>query len=144
MKLINYKRTTIHTSNEPSVTLTANGIIGLNSAVTRNILGDNKFAHFLFSSKERVIGLRFHKHKDADSYPVKCTKNRSHAAIAGISFLKTFGIFPNETTAYPATFLEKSKTLIVNISGKKTNKPAPKKRQRRERKAMTAGIVPAG
>jgi hypothetical protein len=113
-----HKRTTRPSPKNPMVTLSKSGMIGLNSAVTRNILGENKFAHLLFEKEKRLIGIRFLKQSDPDTYPVKYTKSRSHATISGVSFLKANNIFPSETTAYPATYDEPSKILVVNISGK--------------------------
>jgi hypothetical protein len=109
------------------VTLSSSGQIGLNAAVTRNILGDNKFAHLLFDKEKHLIGIKFLKQGDPDSYPVKYTKSKSHASITGVSFLKTYEVFPSETRAYPATFDESSKILLVDISGTPSDKGFKKK-----------------
>jgi hypothetical protein len=112
------------------VSLSKSGMIGLNAAVTRNIIGDNRFAHLLFDREQHLIGIKFIRNSDLDAYPVKCTKNMSHGSIAGVSFLKTYGVFPDETTAYPASFDESNKILVVSISEKEGEKPEPKKIRR--------------
>jgi hypothetical protein len=112
------------------VTLLKSGMIGLNSAVTRNIVGENKYAHLFFDKEKRLIGFRFQKNNDQDAYPIKCTKSMSHGTIAGVSFLKTFGAFPDETIAYPANFDETNKILVVDISGAESAKGGTRKRAR--------------
>lgn len=125
-----FKRRTRPSPKEPMVTLSGSGMIGLNAAVTRNIIGDNRFAHLLFERDKHLVGIKFFKNSDPDAYPIKCTKSMSHGTIAGVSFLKTYGIFPDKTTAYPASFDESNKILVVDISGKESEKPEPKKIQR--------------
>jgi hypothetical protein len=125
-----FKRRSRPSPKDPMVSLSKSGIIGLNAAVTRNIIGDNRFAHLLFDRDRHLIGIKFIKNSDQDAYPVKCTRNMSHGSVAGVSFLKTYGIFPDETTGYPATFDESNKILVVDISGKETEKPEPKKIER--------------
>jgi len=74
------------------------------------------------------MGIKFLKSSDADAYPVKCTKNMGHGTIAGVSFLKTYGIFPDDTKAYPATFDDNNKLLVVDISGEESTKAGAKKK----------------
>ena len=125
-----FRRRNKPSPKEPMVSLSKTGIIGLNAAVTRNLIGENRFAHLLFDREKGLIGIKFIRDGDLDAYPVKCTKNMSHGSIAGVSFLKTYGVFPDETTAYPANFDESNKILVVDVSGKKNEKPEPKKPQR--------------
>lgn len=123
-----FKRRTRPSPKEPMVSLSKSGMIGLNAAVTRNILGDNKFAHLFFDKDKHLIGIKFLKNSDPDAYPVKCTKNMSHGSIAGVSFLKTYGIFPDDTKAYPATFDDNNKILVVDVSGEEIAKGGAKKK----------------
>jgi len=125
-----FKRRTRPSPKDPMVTLSGNGMIGLNAAVTRNIIGDNRFAHLFFDRENQLIGIKFFKNNDQDAYPVKCSKSMSHGTIAGVSFLKTYGIFPDETKAYAATFDAHDKILVVDISGERDQKPELKKRSR--------------
>jgi len=115
---------------DPMVSLSKTGMIGLNAAVTRNIIGDNRFAHLLFDRDKKLLGIKFLKQADQDSYPIKCTKNMGHGSIAGVSFMKTYEVFPSETMAYPSTFDHTNKILTVNLSGKQDEKDEPKKRGR--------------
>jgi hypothetical protein len=123
-----FKRRTRPSPKDPMVTLSSSGMIGLNAAVTRNILGDNKFVHLFFDKEKNFIGFRFQRNNDQDAYPVKCTKSMSHGSIAGVSFLKTYGVFPDETTAYPAYFDQPNKMLIVDLSKAESAKGETKKR----------------
>lgn len=123
-----FKRRTRPSPKDPMVTLSGSGTFGLNAAVTRNILGDNKFAHLLFDKEKHLIGIQFLKQGDPDAYPVKCTKSRSHATISGVSFLKTYGAFPSETRAYPARFDDANKVLVVDISGMEGEKAGAKRK----------------
>ncbi len=63
------KRRMRQSPKDPTVTLSANGIIGLNTAVAKNILGDNKYAFLLFDKERHLIGFRFIKNSDPDAYP---------------------------------------------------------------------------
>jgi hypothetical protein len=123
-----FKRRTRPSPKDPMVTLSKSGMIGLNAAITRNVLGDNRFAHLLFDKEKHLIGIKFLKTSDQDAYPVKCTKTMSHGTIAGVSFLKTYRIFPSETTAYRATFDDSGKILIVDISGMGDEKAGAKRK----------------
>jgi len=124
-----FKRRTRPSPKDPMVTLSKSGIIGLNTAVTKNILGDSRYAHLFFDKEKRFIGIKFKKERDQDTYPVKCTPSMTHGSLAGISFLKTYGIFPDETTAYPASFDETNKILVVNISGAGAAKEGVRKKK---------------
>ncbi|MGO9121567.1 MAG: hypothetical protein ACLQPD_28645 [Desulfomonilaceae bacterium] len=125
-----FKRHTRPSPKDPMVTLSGSGMIGLNAAVTRNIIGDNRFAHLLFDREKHLIGIKFFKNNDPDAYPIKVTKNLGHGTIAGVSFLKTYGIFPDKTKAYPATFDDMNEILLVDVSGKQGEKSELKKRGR--------------
>ena len=113
-----FKRHTRHSPKDPMVTLSSSGMIGLNAAVTRNIVRDNRFCHLLFDKERKLIGIKFTKKNDQDAYPVKCAKTLSHGTIAGVSFLKTFGVFPDKTRAYAANFDEAHDILVVDVSEK--------------------------
>ena len=63
------------------------------------------------------MGMKFVKQNDPDAYPVKLSPSNSHGSVAGISFLKSYNIFPKETAKYPAVFDEKEKMLTVDLSG---------------------------
>jgi hypothetical protein len=42
-----FKRTSKPSPKDPTVTLSSSGLIGLNTAVAKNILGDAKYAHIV-------------------------------------------------------------------------------------------------
>ncbi len=126
-----FKRRSRPSPKEPMVSLSKSGMIGLNAAVTRNIIGDNQFAHLLFDKERHLIGIKFLKQKDMDSYPVKCTRNKSHGSIAGVSFLKTYKVFPSETTAYPATYDDNTKILVIDVSEKQEGESESRRKGRR-------------
>lgn len=125
-----FKRKSRPSPKEPMVTLSKSGMIGLNAAVARNIMGDNKFAHLLFDKDRRLMGIKFMKVHDPDAYPIRCAKNKGHGSIAGVSFLKTYKIFPSETTAYPAIYDDNTKILAVNVSEKQEEKSEIKRKIR--------------
>jgi len=121
-----FKRKMRVSPKDPTVTLSTTGSIGLNTAVVRNVIGDCKYAHLFFDRERHLIGFKFIKQSDPDAYPVQVTKSKSHGSVAGVAFMKTYKIFPTETTSYSATYDEQSKMLIVDISGG-TEKEAKKK-----------------
>ncbi len=101
---------------QPTITLGAGGLIGLNAAVTRNILGESKFALLLFDRAKSLIGIKFLDHNEPDAYPIKVVKTKSHAALTGTSFMKTYGIYPTETRSYQASFDERNRILFADVS----------------------------
>jgi hypothetical protein len=54
-----FKRTSKPSPKDPTVTLSASGIIGLNTAVAKNIIGDAKYALLFFDEAHHLMGLRF-------------------------------------------------------------------------------------
>lgn len=121
-----FKRKMRPSPKEPTVTLSTSGSMGLNTAVINNILGDSRHAHLLFDRDKQLIGIKFSKQSNADSYPVQVTKTKSHGSIAGTAFMKTYKIFPKETANYDAVFDEQSKMLIVDLT-RGTDKETKKK-----------------
>ncbi len=113
-----FSRKTRPSPKEPTITLGKGGLIGLNAAVTRNILGDNNYALLFFDRGKSRVGIKFIKQSNPDAYPIKVSRTRSHAALTGTAFMKTFGIYPTETRSYPATFDQADKILVADISGK--------------------------
>jgi hypothetical protein len=111
-----FKRSSKPSPKDPTVTLSASGIIGLNTAVAKNIVGEAKYAMLFFDKERQLMGLKFIKQNDPDAYPVKLTANKTHGSLAGISFLRTYKIFPKETIKYAAVFNEKDKILVVDLS----------------------------
>jgi len=111
-----FKRSSKSSPKDPTVTLSSSGIIGLNTAVAKNIVGDAKYALLFFDKQQQLIGLKFIKNNDPDAYPVKLTASRTHGSLAGVSFLRTYKIFPTETIKYQAVFDEKEKILTVDLS----------------------------
>jgi hypothetical protein len=111
-----FKRTSKPSPKDPTVTLSSSGLIGLNTAVAKNIVGDLRYALLFFDKERQLMGIRFIKSNDPDAYPVKLTPSKSHGSLAGMSFLKTYKIFPTETTKYAATYNEKEKILAVDLS----------------------------
>jgi len=108
---------------QPTITLGGGGLIGLNAAVTRNILGESKFALLLFDKEKSLVGIKLLRRNEPDAYPIKVAKSRSHAALTGTAFMKTYGIYPTETRYYQASFDERSGILFADISG---TREAPK------------------
>jgi hypothetical protein len=54
---------------------------------------------------------------DENTYPIKRTPKDNYAMIAGTSFLKKYGIYPQETNSYTASFDDKNKIIVVDVSG---------------------------
>ncbi len=111
-----FKRRTRPSPKDPTVTLSRSGMIGLNAAVVRNLIGDHRFAHMLFDKEKSLVGIKFLKHPDADAYPITVVPSKSHGSISGVGFMKTYRIMPNATRAYPAKFDQETKTLVINVS----------------------------
>jgi hypothetical protein len=110
------------------VTLATSGQFGLNAAVVRNLLGDSKFALLMFDRERSMIGIKFLKTNDPDAYPVKVSPNKGHGAITGMAFMKVYDIMPSETRAYPASYDEKNKILMVEIGTPEGKTGTTKKR----------------
>lgn len=111
-----FKRTSKSSPKDPTVTLSSSGLIGLNTAVAKNIMGDARYALLFFDKELQLMGLKFIKQNDPDAYPIKITASKSHGSLSGTSFLKTYKIFPTETIKYAAIYNEKEKILTVDLT----------------------------
>ena len=111
-----FRRRTRPSPKDPMVTLSRHGMIGLNAAVVRNLIGEHKFAHLLFDREKSLVGIKLLKQADSDAYPMQVSHSKSHGSISGIGFLKTYKLIPTETKAYPARFNQETKMLIIDIS----------------------------
>jgi hypothetical protein len=100
----------------PIVSITKAGNIGLSSTVVRTFLGDAKFATFLFDRDKHLVGIKLSKVGDEHTYPIKRTPRDNYALIAGVSFLKSYGIFPHSTSSHTATFDEKNKIIVIDVA----------------------------
>lgn len=100
---------------EPAVTLTKAGSIGLNSAIVRDILDGNKFATLMFDPDKHLIGIKLSTKGSFESYPINVDRD-NYASIAGVAFLKTYGIFPAVTRSFPASFDSRNHLIIIDVS----------------------------
>jgi hypothetical protein len=111
-----FKRTKKSSPKDPTITLGAGGAIGLNTAVCKNLIGDNKYALLFYDADKMLIGIKFIKTSDADGYPVKTTPNRTHGQISGTAFLKVHKLLPATSTNLAASYDTKTNMLIANVS----------------------------
>ena len=112
-----FKRRMRPSPKDPSITMGPSGQIGLNVAFTRNLMGENKFAILLFDREKGMMGIRFIRNNDPDAYPVKLSKNLGHGSVTGTAFLKTYDIYPTETKAFRASWDDREKMLVADVSG---------------------------
>ena len=113
-----YRRTSRPSPKSPTVTLSKNGMLGLNTAVI-GLLGNRRFALLMFDRKKYLIGIKLLKENEPDAYPIGVVPAKSHGSISGVGFLKAYGIMPEKTQAFPALFDEKSNTIIADVSSMK-------------------------
>ena len=110
-----FRRTARPSPKTPTITLAKSGIIGLNTAVVR-LIGDRKYGLLLFDREKSLMGIKLLRNSEPDAYPIGVIAKKSHGTISGVSFMKAYGIEPTETRAFPASYDEKSNTLIADIS----------------------------
>ena len=110
-----FRRTSRRSSKEPTITLAKSGIIGLNTAVVQ-LLGDRKYGLLLFDREKMLMGIKLLKKSERDAYQIGVVPKKSHGSISGTSFMKTYGIEPTETRAFPASYDDKAETLIADVS----------------------------
>ena len=111
-----FKRSKKSSPKDPTITLGSGGAIGLNTAVCKNVLGDNKFALLFYDPDKMLMGIKFIKTSDPDGYPVKITTNRTHGQISGTAFMKFHKIMPTASTNLAATYDSKTNMLTANVS----------------------------
>jgi hypothetical protein len=102
---------------EPTVTLSTTGTIGLNTRVAKTLIGDSGHALLLFDREKSLMGIKFINKTEPDSYPVKKSASGTHASLSGVAFMKNYGIYPEKTAVYAATFDPDSKLLTIDLSG---------------------------
>ena len=121
-----FRRTSRPSPKAPTITLAKSGIIGLNTAVVR-LLGDRRFGLLMFDNEKGLMGVKILKNNEPDAYQIGVIAQKSHGSISGVSFMKAYGIEPTETRAFPASYDEKSATLVADVSdfvkGKKKRQP---------------------
>lgn len=110
-----FRRTSRPSPKEPTITLAKSGIIGLNTAVVR-LLGDRRFALLMFEKEKGHMGIKILKKNEPDAYQVGVIPQKSHGSISGTAFMRTYGIEPPHTKAFPAIYDEKNETLIADVS----------------------------
>ncbi len=110
-----FRRTARPSPKSPTITLAKSGIIGLNTAVVR-LIGDRKHALLLFDKEKSLMGIKLLRNSEPDAYPIGVIAQKSHGTISGVAFMKAYGIEPTETRAFPASYDEKSSTLIADVS----------------------------
>jgi hypothetical protein len=66
-----FKRTSKPSPKDPTVTLSASGIIGLNTAVAKNIIGDSKYAILFFDKEHQIMGIKLIKQKETETTTIK-------------------------------------------------------------------------
>jgi len=101
---------------QPAISVTKVGSIGLNATVVRDYVGKARFATLMFDPDKSLIGIKLTDKADEGSYPIKKAPKDNYALISGVSFLKAYGIFPKESANYSATFDEKNRIIIANVS----------------------------
>jgi hypothetical protein len=111
-----FKRTKKTSPKDPTITLGSGGAIGLNTAVCKNIIGENKFALLFFDADKMLMGIKFIKASDPDGYPVKLTATRTHGQISGTAFMKQHKIMPATSVNISATYDAKTNMLTANVS----------------------------
>ena len=110
-----FRRTRRPSPKDPTITLSKIGMIGLNTAVCQ-LIGDCRYALLMFDKKNSMIGIKFLKNNEPDAYPVGVLPKKSHGSMSGVGFLKAYGIMPTATRAFPASYDEKTKMLVSDIS----------------------------
>ncbi len=110
-----FRRTSRPSPKDPTVTLSKNGMIGLNTATIR-LLGGNRYCLLMFDRRKHLVGIKLLKENQPDAYPVGVLEAKSHGTISGVSFLKAYGIMPDKTQAFPASYDDKAKLIIVDVS----------------------------
>jgi len=99
----------------PTITLAKSGIIGLNTAVV-SLLGERKYGLLLFDRDRGLMGIRLLEKNEPNAYPIGVIAEKSHGTISGVAFMKTYGIEPIETRAFPASYDDKNNILFADVS----------------------------
>lgn len=110
-----FRRTTRPSPKEPTITLARSRIIGLNTAVVR-LVGERRYALLMFDKEKGLMGIKLLKKNEPDAYQIGVIPKKSHGSISGVSFMKAYGIEPLHTKAFPASYDEKSETLVADVS----------------------------
>jgi hypothetical protein len=101
---------------EPAITLGRTGSIGINAGLIQKGVKDYKFGLFMFDRDRKLLGVKFIKERQPESYPIKLTQKNNHGTLAGTALMKAYGIFPKETKSYAAKYDEHNKIWYVDLS----------------------------
>jgi hypothetical protein len=103
--------------SKPSVSITAAGQIGLNSACMEKYFKGYYYV-LLYGEKEaKIIGIKPIEKDQDNAFKISYSQNNTTGAISGHSFLAYLGInYKSKTNRYTPEWDDKQKMLIVKIT----------------------------
>ena len=132
-----FRRTSRPSPKDPTITLAKSGIIGLNSAVVR-LLAERRYCILLFDKEKGLMGIKILKKNEPDAYHIGVIAQKSHGSISGVSFMRAYGIEPIQTRAFPASYDDKTETLVADVS----DFVKGKKKERKTKAVGSADALP--
>jgi hypothetical protein len=98
----------------PQVTLRKSGSIGISKAAVDEYLPDSDGAVLYYDDEANRIGIEpVAVEDDPDAYQISF--NEGSATINGTSFLKRFGLVPDETTAHEPEWDDDKGMIVVDL-----------------------------
>jgi hypothetical protein len=121
-------------SGDPMVTIQRTGVISLNRAAYHAI-GEPSYVEMLYDPDERIVGVRPVKEKLPHAYPVRVQgRAASHTyLLAGLAFMKYYGILPEVSIRYMAEMYGE----VLGVDLKKQGLEVTSNRNRRQLRAVS-------
>jgi hypothetical protein len=121
-------------SGDPMVTIQRTGVISLNRAAYHAI-GEPSYVEMLYDPDERIVGIRPVKEKLPHAYPVRVQgRAASHTyLLAGLAFMKYYGILPEVSIRYMAEMYGE----VLGVDLKKQGLEVTSNRNRRQLRAVS-------
>ncbi len=104
-------------SAEPAISVSKNGMLGINQACREQYLPKAEAVQLLFDAKSKRIGVRPVPPETEHTYKLRPLKGGGFQVTA-ISFLRHYEIEQARTKKYPATWDETEKVVVVKLPAK--------------------------
>ena len=101
--------------DKPIISISKQGIIGLNQACYNKYLKQYSYVILLFDKDSNKIGIKPTNEDKINSYKIRVTRNGSLAQISATAFLKYFNILYEKTRIYTCMWNDEEKLLEVKL-----------------------------
>lgn len=110
-----HKKHSARGSQTPFISLRQTESIGINAAAMEEYFSDHNAAILYYDEENNQIGIEPADDDDEDAYKLMVRNNSPSASLNAASFLTAYGLVPDETTRYEATWNEDAELVTADL-----------------------------